>query len=197
MDKISCLPDAKIVDGGDLSRRFLGLGIDTFHGACDHVLAMPYGYNTSRELTVLFDEGRGSCTTKHSVAAALAAELGLPVVKTIGIYPMNETLVTGAGEILARFGLESLPMVHCFLASPGCRVDLTEGNLNGKNGPVDDFLYTEAVEPNISAKDEYLLYRKALAGEVLGRGEYAGVELTTVLKAREQGIKLLRSKVGA
>jgi hypothetical protein len=67
--------------------------------------------------------------------------------------------------------------------------------LNGKNRPIDRFLHTETVIPNISEKDEYLLYRKALKERILSREELKGLDVKHILQAREQGIKLLRSKV--
>ena len=86
-------------------------------------------------------------------------------------------------------------MVHCFLVYQNYGVDLTEGNNNGKNEPIDEFLYTEAVIPNISAKDEYLLYRKALKERILLREELKDIDIKRILQAREEGIKLLKSKV--
>jgi len=47
----------------------------------------------------------------------------------------------------------------------------------------------------MSAKDEYLLYRKALKEPILLREELKGVDIKRILQAREEGIKLLRSKV--
>jgi hypothetical protein len=74
-------------------------------------------------------------------------------------------------------------------------VDLSEGNRNGKNGPVDDFLYTEKVAANISGKDEYLLYRQALNAQILPRPEFDGVTIKTILKAREEGLALLKANI--
>jgi len=56
-------------------------------------------------------------------------------------------------------------------------------------------LYTEKVAANIPAKDEYLLYRKALKDHVLCREELQGVEMKMILKAREEGIALLRANI--
>ena len=81
---------------------------------------------------ILFKEKLGSCTTKHAVIATLAEESGLPIKKAIGIYAMTEEIVTGAGNILDSFGLPCVPMLHCFLVYRDHRVNLTEGNDNGK-----------------------------------------------------------------
>jgi hypothetical protein len=134
----------------------------------------------------------GSCTTKHAVIATLAAESGLPIEKAVGIYAMTEEIVKGAGKILDTFGLPYVPMLHCFLVYGDHRVDLTEGNHNGKKRSIEDFLYTKKVIPNISAKDEYLLYRKALKDDILIKNELKGIDLKIILKAREEGLALLK-----
>ena len=144
---------------------------------------------------ILFKEKMGSCKTKHAVIATLAAELQLPIEKSIGIYAMTEELVTGTDRILKKYNLPYIPMVHCFLVYENYRVDLSEGNRNGKNGPIDHFLYTEKVEANISGKDEYLLYRKALKGRIMSRKEMQGIALKAALKAREEGLSLLKLNI--
>jgi hypothetical protein len=196
MDRIARLPDRPIEGSGPMSGKFLESGVKTFAAACRRVREMPYGYNSDRDdPATLFKENKGSCTTKHAAIALLAEELELPVFKKIGIYAMTEEIVTGTGEILRKHNLPYIPMVHCFLASGEVRVDLTEGNDNGKNRPIDEFLFTEKVDANISAKDEYLLYRKALKEHVLSRNEFEDANLKSVLHAREDGIALLKSKV--
>ncbi|MFZ1954879.1 MAG: hypothetical protein WAU34_05240 [Desulfobacterales bacterium] len=196
MDKHTVFPDKPIVDAGPMARTFINLDKMGFLEACRYVHDLPYGYNSDRDdLMILFKEKMGSCTTKHAVIATLAAELQLQIEKSIGIYAMTEELVTGTQHILEKYEVPYVPMVHCFLVYQGYRVDLSEGNRNGKNGPIDNFLYTEKVAANISGKDEYLLYRKALKDHILPREELYGKDLKTVLKAREEGLSLLRSKI--
>lgn len=196
MEPYTVFPDEAIRNAGPISRAVAELGIATFRQACGYVHELPYGYNSDRDdPLILFTEGFGSCTTKHAVIAALAEELDVPVAKCIGIYPMTEALVTGTGKILETYRIPYLPMVHCFLVYEHHWVDLTEGNRNGKNGPVDDFLHREPVSPNISAKDEYRLYRTALKKRILIRPEFQGVDVKTILKAREEGLALLRANI--
>jgi hypothetical protein len=196
MDNYTVFPDRPIIPSGVISEQFYQRGINTFHKACRFVHELPYGYNSDRnDLMILFKENMGSCTTKHAVIATLAEELNLPVVKNIGIYAMTEQIVTGTDRILDKHTLPYLPMVHCFLACDRYRVDLTEGNNNGKSRPIDDFLYTETVIANISAKDEYLKYRMALKALIAHREELRGKEMTTILHAREAGLALLKAKV--
>jgi hypothetical protein len=196
MDRFTVFPDNRIQIAGPMADTFLTLGIATFQEACGWVHGLPYGYNSNRDdILILFKDKMGSCTTKHAVIAALAAEMGLPIHKHICIYAMTEVLVTGTGAILEKFRLPYLPMVHCFLVYDGHRVDLTEGNRNGKNGPIDRVLYAEKVAADISAKDEYRRYRSALTEHVLPRPEFHGTAIKTVLKAREEGIALLRANI--
>jgi len=196
MEHYTVFPDKAIVGNGPMARTFLNMGIKDFHNACRYVHELPYGYNSDREeLMILFRENKGSCTTKHAVIATLAAELQIDIDKHIGIYPMTEALVTGSKGILDRYRLPYLPMVHCFLVFEAHRVDLSEGNRNGKNGPIDEFLYTTKVAPWISAKDEYLRYRKALTEHVLLQPELKDIDIKTILKAREEGLVLLRENI--
>ncbi len=196
MESFTVFADKEILSDGIISKTFLEMKIHSFHAACAYVHHLPYGYNADRDdLMSLFDDGKGTCTTKHAVIATLASELELPVGKRVGIYAMTEELVTGTASIIHRYTLPYIPMVHCYLSDESHRVDLTQGNANGKNGPIDDFLYTEPVTANISAKDEYLLYRNALKDSILERDELRAVQIKTVLQAREEGLALLKSKI--
>jgi hypothetical protein len=196
MDDLRGLPDKAIDAAGPISDRFLSLGVDTFLNACRYVHELPYGYNSSRDdLMILFKERFGSCTTKHAVIATLATELGLPVVKAVGIYAMTEDFVAGADRILVKYNIPYVPMLHCFLAHGDHHVDLTEGNDNGKKRAIDSFLFTRQVIPNITARDEYLLYRKALSESILNRKEWQGADLKRVLHAREEGLALLKANL--
>lgn len=196
MKNFDVFPNKRIGETGPVSRAFLELGITNMHEACRYVHKLPYGYNSDRDdLMILFKEKMGSCTTKHAVMATLAEESDLPIEKAIGIYAMTEEIVPGTGEILDKYGLPYVPMVHCFLVCGHHRVDLTEGNHNGKKRPVEEFLYTQKVIANISAKDEYLLYRKALTDHILKREELVGFDVKWILHAREEGIALLKANI--
>lgn len=190
-------PEKPIGGAGPMAAAFLARGVQSFRAACAHVQRLPYGYNSDPDdPMILFKEEKGTCTTKHAVIAALAVELDLPVAKHIGIYAMTEALVTGTQALLETFQLPYVPMIHCFLAWNGNRVDLTAGNRNGKNRTIDAFLHTEAVAPDISAKEEYLRYRTALENLLATREELRAVKLKTVLKVREMGLALLKANIG-
>ena len=196
MHNLNVFPDQLITEAGPVSKEFLGLGIRSFHDACRYVHELLYGYNSDRDdLMILFKEKRGTCTTKHAVIATLAHEMELPIQKNVGIYAMTEEIVTGTNDLLAQFNVPCIPMLHCFLVYEKFRVDLTEGNRNGKNRSIEDFLFVQKVDPNISAKDEYMIYRKAVSEVILKRPEFKGTDLKRILQAREEGLKLLKANI--
>lgn len=194
MDSYDNLPNAEIKHVGEFSIRFLDLGIKTFKDACDYVHNIDYGYNTNYEdKMIFFKENKGTCTTKHAVTAALAQELEIPLYKHVCVYKFTEEITTGVNEILKKFEIPYIPMTHCFLVYDKYKFDLTEGNYNGKKKSIDDCIHAERVDPFISRKDEYLLFKKVLKEKILPSKEMEGIHEKTLLKARAKGIVLLLS----
>lgn len=196
MDYFDKLPDAKLTASGDISKKFLDLGIKSFQEACLYVHNLDYGYNSDKDDTmILFKENLGNCTTKHGVIAALAEELNISLEKKVGIYKLTEVISTGTNKILKRYSIPYVPMIHCFLVYENYRFDLTEGNNNGKNTSIEEFIHDEKVIPFITSKDEYLLFKRVLNEKILTFPEMKGIEKRTLLKAREEAIKLLKENI--
>ena len=110
----------------------------------------------------LFDDGQGTCTTKHGIIVQLAGECDLGVGKTLGFYRLNEEIVTGIADILRPAGVAFVPSAHCFLECRGIYVDLTEGNRNGKNRTIDQFDFIVRVPADESAHCSHERYREYL-----------------------------------
>jgi len=196
MDSYDKLPDAEINSVGELSIKFLDLGIKTFRGACDYVHNIDYGYNTNYEdKMILFKEKRGSCTSKHAVIASLAQELDIPLYKHVCVYKFTEEITTGVDKILKTFEIPYVPLVHCFLVYENYQFDLTEGNRNGKKTHIEECIQSERVDPFISRKDEYLLFKKILKEKILPSKEMEGITEKTILKARVKALNLLANCV--
>ncbi|NHJ48082.1 MAG: hypothetical protein FK733_09870 [Asgard group archaeon] len=196
MDSYENLPDKTITSAGIISKKFLDLGIKSFKEACLYVHNIEYGYNSDKDnKMILFLEGKGSCTTKHGVIATLAEELGIPLYKKVGIYKFTEEISTGTDEILKKYNLLYIPMVHCFLAYEDFKFDLTEGNNNGKNTSIEEFIHEEKVIPFITRVDEYKLFIKILKEKILTSQEMQNIDRKTILKAREEAIKLLKDNI--
>ncbi|MFO7794685.1 MAG: hypothetical protein ACQERB_00880 [Promethearchaeati archaeon] len=196
MDDLNLLPDKKISDRGEISKKFLKLGIKSFKEACHYVHNLEYGYNSDYDdKMILFKENKGTCTTKHAVIAGLAEELAIPLFKYVGIYKFTEQISDGVNMILEKYEISYIPMVHCFLVYKNYRFDLTEGNNNGKKKSIEEFIHTEKVDPFISRKDEYLIFRKVLKQKILKSEEMKGVSERDLLKAREEGIIQLKNNI--
>ncbi len=163
MDPIQSLPNANITQGSPLAAEFLALNIMTFHAACHWTKALAYGSNsTNDDSRIIFQERCGTCTTKHGAIAHLAAELHLPVQKNLGFYRLNDEIVTGVNAIIEPAGLTFIPQTHCFLSSGSLRVDLTEGNCNGKNKTIADYDFVIPVKPDLTLAEEERLYLEQL-----------------------------------
>ena len=196
MDSYDNLPDAEITASGDISRKFLDLSIKSFQKACLYVHNLEYGYNNDKDdKMILFKENLGNCTTKHGVIASLAEELNIPLYKKVGIYKLTEAISTGTSKILKKYCVPYVPMIHCFLIYENYRFDLTEGNNNGKNTSIEEFIHNEKVIPFITTKDEYFLLKRVLEEKILTSPEMEGIEKRTLIKAREEAIKLLKENI--
>ncbi len=194
MDSYEYLPDKEIEPLGDISKKFLEIGIKSFKDACVYVHNIEYGYNSNYDdKMIFFKENKGSCTSKHATIAGLAEELDIPLYKYVCVYKFTEEITTGAKEILEKYKVPYVPMVHCFLVYKKYRFDLTEGNYNGKKQPVDEHIYSVKVDAFISRKDEYLLFKRILKEYILPSKEMEGIKEKTLLKAREQSIVLLKN----
>lgn len=196
MDSYDKLPEKAITETGKISNKFLELGITSFKDACLYLHNLPYGYNSNYDdELILFKESKGTCTSKHAIAAALAQELNIPLFKKIGIYKFTEEISWGAEKITEKYGIPYVPMIHCFLVYKEFQFDLTEGNQNGKKTSIENFIHTEKVKPFISKKKEYLIFRKVIRKNILPDKELKGIKERTLLKAREEAIKLLKANL--
>ena len=196
MDSYEKLPDGEIKPGGQMSNKFLQLGIKTFKEACKYVHNEEYGYNTNYDdRMIFFKENKGTCTTKHAVIAGLAEELEIPLYKYVGVYRFTERISTGTDEIMRKYKVPYIPMVHCFLVYKDFKFDLTEDNCHGKNTNIEEFIHEEQVDPFISRKDEYLLLKKVIKEKILPSKEMDGIKERSLLKAREEAIILLKENI--
>jgi len=193
MDAYDNLPDAEIKPLGEISRKFIELGIKSFKEACIYVHDSDYGYNSNYDdKMIFFKEKMASCTMKHATIAGLAEELDIPLYKYIGVYKFTEEVTTGVEKITEKYDIPYVPMVHCFLVYGDYRFDLTEGNNNGKKRSIEEFIQVERVDPFISRTDEYKLFKAILKNQILPSEDMEGINERTLLKAREESIKLLK-----
>jgi hypothetical protein len=130
METWQILPEAPLRNPGSDSEALREVGCDTFRSAARYLHELPYGRNSDRsDYRLVLREGRGTCSTKHALLAAVAREQELPVALTIGIYDLCESNTPGVGRILAAHDLVSIPEAHCYLTYEGRRVDVTRSGV--------------------------------------------------------------------
>jgi len=197
MNAIENFPNKEIELAGDISQKFIEKGISEFHEACKWVKSLPYGYNSDRnDPYLIFEENKGTCTTKHAAIALLAQEIGLPISKFIGFYKLNDEIITGVGEILDSYGLEYIPQIHCFLGFKTIFVDLTEGNCSGKNKELENFDLILRVKLDLNESEEEEFYKIALnfySHNDKALCKYTKEEFIEILKACNEKHKVICS----
>ena len=193
MNSIEVLPNPTIDSTGAIAQHFNKLHLVTFHQACHWVKNLPYGSNSSNnDSLIIFKEGKAACTNKHGIITRLAAELDLKVYKNLGFYRLNDEIVTGVNNILKPYRLDFIPQIHCFLEYESFRVDLTEGNCNGKNKTIEDYDFIIRVKPDLTYQEyenyylEYLQKYYAIAPQL---EELGAEKVLEILETCEQQLK--------
>jgi len=80
MNSYKIIPNKIIQEKGPISKAFLDKGINNFHEVCEYILHLPYGRTSDKsDWTLVLIENRGTCSTKHALISALAAELKIDV----------------------------------------------------------------------------------------------------------------------
>lgn len=130
MESWPVLPAAPLAAPGPETEACRQRGCATYRDVARALHELPYGRNSDRgDFRLVWPEGRGTCSTKHALLAAVAREQDLPVALRIGIYDMAETNTPGVGRLLSSHGLPSLPEAHCYLAYADLRVDITRAGV--------------------------------------------------------------------
>jgi len=162
-----------ILANGKVSHLARSHGLETFLAAVHHVQSLPYGRTTERsDYRLVLSEGRGTCSTKHALLAALAQENGLAVDLMLGVYEMTEANTPGVGGELSKHGLPSIPEAHCYLRVGDGVIDVTmpEGVPSGAERR---FLHEETISPEDISTYKTTVHRRVLDDwlHAVGRGE--------------------------
>ncbi len=191
MQSWPALPAAPLQPAGQTAADFIARGITDFRAAGRYLHQLPYGRNADRsDFRLVLPEGRGTCSTKHALLAALAREQNLPVVLTLGIYEMHERNTPGVGVVLKRYGLHYLPEAHCYLRYEGIRIDITRSGTEPTE-PIDRFLYEEAIVPAQIGDYKVQLHQRFLRNWIADKDLLGSRSFAEVWKIREECIAAL------
>lgn len=110
---------------GKYSQAFLARGIDTFYEAIIYVKNLPYQRNSQYKPSMVLQEHRGVCSTKHALIHKLAIENNIKTTLIIGIFGMNQTNTPQIAHLLQKYNLQEIPEAHTYLMVNNTRLDIT------------------------------------------------------------------------
>ena len=178
-----------INSSSEISKEFLKRNISTFEEAARFVKDMPYGRNPNKNnLISLFEDGCGTCSTKHALLKGLADENGFEKLRLmVGIFKMNGTNTPPVSDTLKQHGLDYIPEAHCYLRYDEAVIDCTSPH----SGP-DDFLSDLLEEIEITPDqitDFKVDYHKQYLAKWLDSANHLTFTLDEIWRIREQCIK--------
>ena len=104
-----------IKNNAPISRGFLEKGIQNFDEAKRWVHRLSYGRNSNCfDYSLVFKEEKGTCTTKHTLLAALAIENFIPVSLKVGICRLDLVSEPHIAVLLDQLNIEWFPEAHCY-----------------------------------------------------------------------------------
>lgn len=136
-----------IQDKGSISHTFLAHQITDFASACTFIADLPYKRNADKnDLTTVFTDNGGTCSTKHAVLQKLCIEQGYQQVKLIlGIFKMDAVYAPSIAPVLATYQLAYIPEAHNYLLVDGEYLDYTRSD-SGYSDFKDKLLLEEVID---------------------------------------------------
>jgi hypothetical protein len=121
------LPDVALHPAGPVTTAFIGQGVADMRAAGRLLLELPYGRTSGDrgDYLAVLQQGRGTCSSKHALLAALAIEQGVDLALIIGVYEMSGASNPKLRAVLDRAGLDYVPEAHCYVMWEDKRIDLT------------------------------------------------------------------------
>ena len=173
---------------GEISRKFLANSISTFIEATEFVRQLAYGRNENKaDLTTIFADNCGTCSTKHALLKQLADENNFDNLKLItGLFQMNLSNTPKVSATLERHKLDYIPEAHNYLKYQDQILDFT----NKTSKPAD--FEAELIEENEIRTDQIgdfkINYHKQYLISWLDKQKTLNLTIDELWKIREQCI---------
>ncbi len=183
-----------IIADGKVSTAFRERGITDFSGAIEWVTDLPYGRNADKQNPVtVFDDGCGTCGTKHALLKQLADENSAEDVQLIlCVFKMSRENTPSIKTILDKYGLPYMPEAHNYLRVGGEIVDATKRNWSVLQF-LDDVIWEQEIQPD-QITGFKVSHHKHVLSEWLAEHPEIPYTLTELYAIREQCIAALGSK---
>lgn len=132
-----------------ISKLFLERQIKTFGEACEFIKNLPYSRNENKDdLTTVFTDNCGTCSTKHALLRQLARENNANHIRLkLGIFKMTKDNTPEVSTTLQQHHLPYIPEAHNYLKIDEEIIDCTKPN-SSKDDFIADLLIEIEIEPN-------------------------------------------------
>ena len=173
---------------GTISGKFLANNISTFREATKFVRQLAYGRNENKaDLTTVFTDKCGTCSTKHALLKQLAEENNFVGLKLItGLFRMNSNNTPKISETLKRYNIEFIPEAHSYLKYGNLILDFT--NKTSKPEDFENELIEEIEIRTDQIADFKVNYHKQYLISWLAKQKTLNFTLDELWKIREQCI---------
>ncbi|MEO6902140.1 MAG: hypothetical protein ABI315_03220 [Bacteroidia bacterium] len=188
-------PHFSINSTAPLSILFLKQHINTFKDAATFIKQLPYGRNANKnDLTSIFTDNCGTCSTKHAVLKELAAENnfeGLDLM--LGLFKMSAKNTPKISAILQKNKLTYFPEAHTYLKFNNCIFDYT--TIASKPADFVNDLMEEIIIQPYQISDFKVDYHKKRLTDWLEKNPSINYTLNDVWAIREQCIQKLSETI--
>jgi len=184
----------EILSDAQISSTFRHLGILTFQDATQYICNLPYKRNVFKDnVLCVFDDGGGTCSTKHALLKTLAVENNLNELQLIvGIFRMNPFNTPQISSCLENYYLSYIPEAHCYLKFNNEILDFTGAAFLEKKF-ISDLLDEFEIAPHQISDYKIARHQSFLSNWLIEHPEIS-YSMEEIWKIREECIKIL-SKV--
>lgn len=188
------LPQFELQGSGKFTVCFREYGITDFHAACEWVKNLPYGRNSNREdLSLIFSEKQGTCSSKHAVLAAVAEENGQAEIELIaGIFLMSPETHPVLTSFFEGKPYTAIPECHAYLRYQGNRYDFTD-NTNSMAFIAPKIVREQRMEPHQVADWKVMIHTHYIGGW-LKRNPGIDMSVEAIWADREACIALFENR---
>jgi phosphoglycolate phosphatase-like HAD superfamily hydrolase len=176
-----------------ISKTFTENQVFNFQQAIEYIRNLRYGRNVNKsDLTTLFADGCGTCSTKHALLKQLAIENNAGEVKLIvGIFKMNEINTPEVSNTLKQYGLQYIPEAHCYLRINDTIIDATKLN-SSPNDFIHDLICEVEIVPT-QIETYKVNYHQEYLNNWLHENIHIKYTLSEIWTIREQCIRDLET----
>jgi hypothetical protein len=178
-----------IKSSSTISQNFTSRQVNTFVDACNYIRQLPYKRNSNKnDLSSVFADQYGTCSTKHALLRQLAVENKADNVKLIlGVFKMSKQNTPQIRATLDKYGLTYILEAHNYLSVDNEIIDCTKTGF-GVDNFVADLIAEVEIESN-QITDFKVSYHKEILQKWLSENPQIKLSFNELWTIREQCIE--------